>query len=596
VFMTQNLTTQRELLHAIHDRLRRIADRHEAGNVLAELGTAERRLAETTFRLVVLGEYKRGKSTLINALLGKPVLPMAVVPLTSIVTEVRYRDDPGITVEFLDGRTKEIRPAELAGFVTEPENPRNSKQVRRATVHDSSPLLKEGVAIVDTPGVGSVFQHNSEITYRFLEESDAVVMVLAADQPLSSEEHDLLKALTGVTKRILFAVNRVDVLTDGDAAESLRFIRETLAVMDQCPPDMVFPISARDALQARVQGSRVPETFASFEAALYRVLIRRKGDILIERSWTITRAAADTLALRVRSERQALELAGDRLRHATEAFHSAAAAIQERTGLSGVLLRHQVERIHSVELRSTAVAARVRIAAALWPRIEAVLDSESTPLLRRVTALTADIGTWVVDELNRYYPDTEALVHRSLSHALEEHMARVQTAMGEVVEQANQLLGMRAEVPVAVAPLSEHPHFYLRDWDYAGGRSPARDWRLRLPRRWAEARARERLRELLERRINQNLEAIRYDWVMRLDDAARRFQTSSEEQLTTIVKMISEALDRAEHLREGMELDGRKAELDRDLEAIAALRASLGSSTPAVPDPDDGNPSGHDRP
>src|SRR5207247_10078541 len=130
--------------------------------------------------------YKRGKSTLINALLGGPILPMAVVPLTSIVTEVRYRSEPGITIEHLDGRREEIATEELAGFVTEPGNPLNQKRVRRAVVPPPSPFLRQGVGIVDTPGVGSIFEHNSELTYEFLAESDAVIVVLGADQPLSS--------------------------------------------------------------------------------------------------------------------------------------------------------------------------------------------------------------------------------------------------------------------------------------------------------------------------------------------------------------------------------------------------------------------------
>jgi len=574
--MVQSLSGQRELLRAAHDRLRGIAGRLGADDVLTEVAAAGRRLAETTFRLVVLGEYKRGKSTLINALLGKSVLPMGVVPLTSVVTELRYRAEAGIEIEFLDGRSQAIKPDDLPDYVTEPGNPRNVRQVRRAVVFEPSHLLQEGVTIVDTPGVGSVFQHNSEVTYQFLEESDAVVIVLAADQPLSSEELDLLKALAGITDRILFVVNRVDVLSVKDAEASLLFIRETLEALERRPPELVFPLSARLALEAGLDHGATPESFASFRHGLHDVLIGRKSDILIERAQTLTLGAMDLLALRLRSERRGMELESDQLEGVIRAFRLAAGGIQERLEQSGLLLKHQVERIHTLELQREAASARGRLIAELWPQIEATLGSRSArPLRGQVTELSAEIGRWVVEDLSRHYRVTEQLVHRGLSHALSEHMERVQAAVGEVVAQANRLLGMQTEVPRAVAPLSDRPRFYFRDWDYSGGHLLGHDWVLRLPRRWAEPRVRVRLRELLERRIDQNLAAIRYDWATRLDDAVRRFQASSRDQVTAIIGLINEALVRAELRGTGAELSLRMAALDLELETLATLRRNV---------------------
>ena len=181
----------------------------------------------------------------------------------------------------------------------------------------------------------------------------------------------------------------------------------------------------------------------------------------------------------------------------------------------------------------------------------------------------------MVEELRRHYHDTDELVHQGLARALNEHMARVQAVVGEAVEQANQLLGMRAEVPRAVVPVSERTSFYFRDWDYSGGHLVGHDWALRLPRRWAEPHARLRLRQLLERRIDQNLSAIRYGWATRLHDAVRRFTASSRNQLAAIIRIVSEALDRAEQLRASADAAARKATLDHELAEIGALRGGL---------------------
>src|SRR5712691_3520238 len=104
---------------------------HAAGRQARELAN---KLADERFVVVVAGEFKRGKSTLINALLGQEVLPTAVVPLTSIVTAVTWGSEPRAEVRFADGRVEQIDARDLARFVTERENPENRLGVDRVLV------------------------------------------------------------------------------------------------------------------------------------------------------------------------------------------------------------------------------------------------------------------------------------------------------------------------------------------------------------------------------------------------------------------------------------------------------------------------------
>ena len=107
-------------------------------NKLAALGTERDReqllalldrLDAARLRVLVVGEAKRGKSTLINALLGRDVLPSGVTPLTAVATTVRYSDDSRIEVAFLDGHEEKHPLTALADFVTEARNPRNQRMV-----------------------------------------------------------------------------------------------------------------------------------------------------------------------------------------------------------------------------------------------------------------------------------------------------------------------------------------------------------------------------------------------------------------------------------------------------------------------------------
>ena len=574
--MTQILGTTHQRLQGILARLRVLAGPSEDQQVLSDLEAADRRLSEAVFKLVVLGEYKRGKTTLINALLGEPVLPMAVVPLTSIVTEVQHGATPEARIEFVRGGSRSIPLNELPAYVTEPENPKNRLGVARAVVRYPARLLSEGVTIVDTPGIGSVFEHNSEVTYRFLEESDAVVIVLAADQPLSAEERTLLRALNEITDRILFAVNRVDVLTADEAEASLRFVRDTLATLEERPPEFVYPLSARRALESRSRQEPPPDDFLRFENALRRVLIERKSDILCERAETLARKATDLLALRLESERQTLRLAAEELAQAARQFQSATKEIQRKLEESGFVLKRRVEDIHSLELQQVADETRARIATALWPKVEATVRSASDRKpARLVEELSGEIGKWVVAELQDYYTLTEGRVLGGLSAAFREHAERVQAAVGEVVTLANQLLSMHAAVPQVIAPTLDRPRFYFKDWDYSGGQLRGSSWRLWLPKRWAEPCALDLLHEVLERRTNQNLEAVRYDWILRLDDAVRRFQVSAREQLTAIIGVIREAMDRAQRLSADGAAQARLAELDQQIQQVTQIHGEL---------------------
>ena len=150
------------------------------------------RLAAARLRVLVAGEAKRGKSTLVNALLGRPVLPSGVTPLTAVATTVRYGEDPHAEVRFADGHEEKHPLAALDDLVTERGNPRNRRGIAAVTAFVDAPVLAGGVELVDTPGTGSVFAWDTDAAHQALETMDAAVFVLTADPPVSASERDLL--------------------------------------------------------------------------------------------------------------------------------------------------------------------------------------------------------------------------------------------------------------------------------------------------------------------------------------------------------------------------------------------------------------------
>lgn len=188
----------------------------------------QRRLREDRIRVLVVGESKRGKSTFTNALIGAPILPMGVTPLTAVATTVTYGNAPCAVVSARDLPDR-IEPLEaLPGLVTENGNPGNRLGLTSVVVHFNAPLLADGIELVDTPGTGSVYEANTaeaEIAYRAM---DAAIFVLSADPPISGAERELLARIMPSSVATFVVLNKADRLSVSELAEARRFTAATV--------------------------------------------------------------------------------------------------------------------------------------------------------------------------------------------------------------------------------------------------------------------------------------------------------------------------------------------------------------------------------
>jgi small GTP-binding protein len=218
------------------------------------------RFQEGRFHLAVLGQFKRGKSTIVNALIGDNLLPTAVVPLTAIPTFINYSDKLNVKVCFLD-RSKQ--PVEFKGdkselgnfldkFVTETGNPKNKLQVSHVEVFYPSPLLQKGFVLIDTPGIGSTYKHNTEMTINFLSQCDAAIFVTSTDPPITEVELDFLKSVKSEIPRIFFVLNKIDYLDEDELQTSLDFLINILRKNLEFSSVDVNPVSAKKALKGKL--------------------------------------------------------------------------------------------------------------------------------------------------------------------------------------------------------------------------------------------------------------------------------------------------------------------------------------------------------
>src|SRR5664280_1931647 len=212
----------------------------------------QERWAQARLRVLLVGEAKRGKSTVGNAILRRQVLPAGVVPLTAVATTVRAGTPERIEVHHEDGRVATAPVADIARYVTETGNPGNERGVDHVVVHLDSALPHPCMELVDTPGVGSVHQHNTVTAETAMRTMDVAVFVLTMDPPISAAEYDLLSRVRGLSARTYVVLNKVDQLDPADRVDAERFTRRVVAdALTSDPAEVaVFAVSARAAVRA----------------------------------------------------------------------------------------------------------------------------------------------------------------------------------------------------------------------------------------------------------------------------------------------------------------------------------------------------------
>ena len=288
-------------------------------------------LAEDRFNLVVLGEWKRGKSSLVNAILGRALLPTAAVPLTSVVTAVRYGPVERAAILRSGRRFPERIPVDaLRDFVTERGNPHNLKGVASAEVEAPAAFLKRGLHLVDTPGVGSVHSESEAVTRAFLPSADAAVFVTSAEAPLSRSELTFLDTVRSHVRKVFFVVNKMDAVDPAERAQALRFVETTLANRLGVEKPLVFPLSARAALEAKVSGEATAlaaSGLPALESALAEFLGRERRRVflaaVLDRALRLLDAGRFALELRRTHEGPVDEASGADLARRLEAVESA---------------------------------------------------------------------------------------------------------------------------------------------------------------------------------------------------------------------------------------------------------------------------------
>ncbi|HVT76437.1 MAG TPA: dynamin family protein [Acidimicrobiales bacterium] len=530
------------------------------------------RLSAGRFHISVLGEFKRGKSTLINALLGADILPTGVLPLTAVITEVSF-GDAGAVVEYLDGHRQPIALGDLAEFVTESGNPANERNVARVCVTTRAPLLAPGVVLVDTPGIGSIFHHD-ETAARALLDADGAILVLSSDAPLSERERGLLAALAERRNPTFYVLNKVDHVAGPEVEELRRFVGDAVSV-ELGHEERLWCVAARAALQSVIAEDTPTETdagdFAAFIAALKRFidddLVGARVAVARRELARVAHALDDAVAL----HSSALRLRGEDLARRVVEFESAAADEQRAFADQVTLLDRDVAVLDET------IAARLfdfaRSAPTRWQdELDRVADRVRIGRLEH--ELRGAVEAAVEAGFEEFRRTEAAAAERHWRELAEGFREQTESRVNAVRAAASGLFAISlpdTAVPEVAAERERFFYLFL-NIDPSGEAVVRFLRRVLLPPSVIRGRLLRRARNDLAREFDKHAGRARWDVSQRLDAVRRRFEAGMRAELDDTVDQILSAARSADELRHASEANRQRAL--RDDAAIRQVAAS----------------------
>jgi small GTP-binding protein len=551
------------------DELAALADAADTAVLVA----LRERLSAARLRVLVVGEAKRGKSTLVNALLGRDVLPTGVTPLTAVPTTVTQGTDEGLDATFTDGRIEHHALSSLEDLGTERGNPGNSRRVTAITVRVNAAILAMGVEIVDTPGTGSVHAHNTAAADGVLPTMDAAIFVLTADPPVSASERDLLGRVHGLSVTTFVVLNKADYADAAGLAEAVEFT-ERVAEQAAGRPVRVYPVSARAALSAAGDAgfAGFAADFAAYLGAGGTADLRRSAAGQLRR---VAEAGIDEIAL----ARRAAELPSSDAAARVAAFTARLAAVRERGTQAADLAAAESKRMLA-GLNEAAEFQTARLARELRTVISNVLGGELA------AAPPGEIGRQGRARLVRLAVDGAEAWRHEQREKLEDGLACLDSRLtrdlaaelGAVREAAAELLGLELTAAGPEERLAPDRRFFYsvtENVDQAELLAGAVRRRVpgKLGRRLARDHVLGEVGDLAERQIGR----ARADLQYRLAEATRELVLAVGRRYSGSTDGLARALQTAAVLREQTagQAEGRLAQLAGREQALRGVLARL---------------------
>ena len=485
--------------------------------------------------VAVVGRFKAGKSSFLNSIVGRDLMPVAVLPLTAVVTRLRYGPQDRAVVRHLDEREQEIPLDRLAEYVTEQRNPGNEKAVAIVDVETPNLRLYQGIRFVDTPGLGSVFAHNTRTSMDWLPRVGAALLAVSIDQPLSEYDLALLKELAKYTPEASILLTKADTVTPQELADVTRFIGAHLgAVADGAV--RVFPFSIRpgyELLRETVQQHLLQHVAHRHE--------ERSEEIIWHKLHSLIAGCRAYLRMALSAASAAAE-AKDHLQRQLDHERQSLSIVRNEIWVLSMDLRGRVQ--------ADALERYLRHSADLIARLTADLRLAMRQWRGHLRQTADQFAQWASDAL---YAELGPLSHQEGDELIARHLAAGQESLSRVVRAFQDRLGKDIERAL-------HMTFSGANFDGAIRHPERPDVRVSrvfdipfeilwfvIPMRIFRPLVNRHFVRRIPWEVEKNLHRLAAQWsqaiAVSIDGLAHQAQDFMREELATIERLVATALD-----------------------------------------------------
>jgi len=539
------------------------------------------KLKENKFNLVVLGQFKRGKTTLIDSLLGCDLLPVAVVPLTSAVTFIRYGEHQRIEVVFTNSERKEIAQHELVDYITEKGNPENRKNVRYVEIFYPSPFLKDGVVLTDTPGIGSVYLHNTDTTYDFIPKVDAAIFIVSTDPPITQTEVEFLREVKQYVDKIFFVLNKIDYLSEAEQREALDFTASVIRKQVGNGDVTLYPISARLALEGKARNDKgllERSRLQELEERIEEFLIKGKGQTLLSSiSRSILRLIAEaefSLQLEIKTTITPLEELETKINEFNRQFR----VIQKEQEDFEYLLKGEIGKLNAYieeQLKQFEEDEPRHLQKRLKEFARQQLQLNGREFLH---AIEGYFRHCLISDFDEWRQVKEKEISRQFEQILQRFAEKTNSFIERIITLSADLFEIGVEPFAAIEGFTAKSNFYykIEDDPVMLGVDVKKVYPL-LPKGISHQLLTNAVLKKIYEKVSMNCGRVRYDFIERVEKSYAEFKRSLDQKIQTIISEIGAVLEKGIQRKKQseQEVNEQLKKLRSALKAVRGVKEQL---------------------
>lgn len=563
VFMLQILEDKMQKYTVISTKLAKIAEDINNEKIRSRIQELTNRINNCEFYVIVIGQYKRGKSTFINYFLGDDILPTGVIPITSIITKIKYSHNPYALVEYIDGKEISIDLEDIVNYIAEEKNPQNIKEVKDITIYYPTEILKNGIVFIDTPGIASVHKHNTEVAYSYIKEADAAIFLISSDAPIGEIDIAFLKSVEEDLNKIFFVQNKVDYLKEEDkhksADYSIKAIEESLSFT----PD-IFLVSAQMALDGvknkdirKIEKSGIIE----FEKYLAEFLQKEKGQYLLQSYQNKLELAMRDLKDFVRFKIDVLNNPIAQLESRLETFKVNSIRIKGQQKEAMAIINLEIAKIlESIdENLTTYIKEESReIKDKLADYLE---ESKATKVV--IDEINSLLETEIENAYEKWNINNKARVKMSYEKLISKFTDQLNTCIKEINEITYEIFHTRMLEEVENFELIDKDTFYVK----LGSSSPPlllpkiNSFLFLLPSKRRKGILLKKVLRRVDDELIKNKNNLKWDYQQKFNDSLFVFERAFSEHIYMALGLIEDTINRAKEIRK-KECNSIQDELD----------------------------------